>query len=59
MYHFVCQTCEEDRLFREFGPAQERFTDHAERLHQVELVRLESSRAHTGNGPHDQEAADG
>ena len=41
MFQLICQTCGEDWTFEDFDQCQEQFNHHAERSHEVELLRTE------------------
>lgn len=47
MFQLTCQTCDEDRIYDEFERCQERFNHHAERGHEVELLRTEETPSST------------
>lgn len=46
MYHWVCHTCEEEDVIRTLDTAQEHFNEHAQKRHEVELLKLDVDAEH-------------
>ncbi|WP_436347378.1 hypothetical protein [Natronorubrum sp. FCH18a] len=44
LYRCVCHTCETERLIEGLENAQEFFSEHADRAHEVELLNRQSCR---------------
>lgn len=56
-YRCVCHTCESEELVDGLEDAQERFNEHADRSHEVELLNQQTRQQYSNSPPDEDELA--